>query len=103
MEDVLTVAHVHAPRQASPRKTRTPDHRDLVIKELADSEAALLDHLTDLELDRDAYRELALATFDALVALTEKYQELHAEHDQLKQTFRFFREASLLASGDVHD
>jgi hypothetical protein len=61
------------------------DYRDLVIEELADSEAALLDQIVDLVRERDAYRLLA-------------QQAIHALHDgelqtrRLRESLRLMRE-----------
>jgi hypothetical protein len=61
------------------------DYRDLVIETLADSEAALLDCIVDLTVERDSYRLLA-------------QQAIHALHDReiemrrLRESLRLLRE-----------
>jgi hypothetical protein len=52
------------------------DHRDLCIEALADSEAALLARIEELETERAAYRVLAQESLHALHALTRKYDRL---------------------------
>jgi hypothetical protein len=49
---------------------RSRDHRDMVIEHLADSEAALLVRVVELETDLRSYRELA----------REAVHSLHAAH-----------------------
>jgi hypothetical protein len=46
--------------------SRAPDHRDLVIAQFADDEAALLDDFVELVRERDAYRELAQEAIQAI-------------------------------------
>ena len=45
------------------------DHRDLVIEELADREAGLLEQIVELTIERDSYRLLA-------------HQSMHETHKQ---------------------
>ena len=56
----------------------TRDHRDLVIEALADSEAALLGRLEELETERAAYRVVAQESLHALHRLTVKYDRVTA-------------------------
>jgi hypothetical protein len=73
------------------------DHRDLVIAELADSEAALLERVASLESDVVAYRSLALAALDALHDLTVQRDRLREQHHRLLDEYRRLRESILRA------
>jgi precorrin isomerase len=76
-----------------------PDHRDLAIAEFADTEAALLERLVNLEADVAAYRELSTAAFDALRTLTVEYQTLQASCHRLREQYRALCERTLLKAG----
>jgi hypothetical protein len=47
----------------------------MVIEALADSEAALLSRLADLEADRRWFREISIAAIHALYDLTRKLEQ----------------------------
>jgi hypothetical protein len=61
------------------------DHRDVVIEELADSEAWLLDRVVDLTIERDAYR---LVLQHAIHALHEREIQIR----RLRESVRLLRE-----------
>jgi hypothetical protein len=66
---------------------RAPDYRDLVIEEIGDSEAALLDRIVDLVIERDGYRLLAQQAIHALHA-----REIQVT--RLRESQRLLREES---------
>lgn len=68
----------------------TSDDRDLVIREFADAEAALLDHVAALETEREAYRLLAQLAIHALYAIT--HAPIHEQHERLLDEHRHLRE-----------
>ena len=77
----------------------TPDHRDLVIADLADAEAALRDYVASLEADVGVYRELAIAGFDALRDLTMRLDRMTADRNMWRDEARRLREDHLLRAG----
>ena len=48
------------------------DHRDIVIADLADAEAALLARVADLEAERRWFREIAITAVHALHTFNQK-------------------------------
>jgi phage shock protein A len=79
---------------------RNQDDRDVVIRQLADDEALLLERISSLEADVGVYRELAAAACDALRDLTVRYQRLHASFSQLRDAYRALRARLLEAGAD---
>ena len=67
------------------------DHRDIVIEDLADSEAALIDRIVDLELDNRALRETLHAAVDGLHHITGERDRLWAQHHRLIDEYRALR------------
>lgn len=67
------------------------DSHDLVIDMLADSEAALMDGLVDLVIERDAYRLVAQQAIHALHDLARERDRLRAAHDRLIDEYRTLR------------
>ncbi len=72
------------------------EHRDLVIEALADSEAALIEHVVALESERDSFRDLAHAAAGQLHDLTLQQRRLRAAHHRLLDEYRCLR-AKLLS------
>jgi hypothetical protein len=59
------------------------DHRDLMITDLALSEAELLKRVASLEAEVAIYRELALQAIHALHDVTADRNRLRAQHHRL--------------------
>ncbi len=57
------------------------DHRDLVIEELADSEAWLLDRIVALTIERDSYR---VCFQQAIHALHEREMQIRRLREMLR-------------------
>ncbi|MEP7306321.1 MAG: hypothetical protein ABJA98_12460 [Acidobacteriota bacterium] len=64
------------------------DHRDLVIAELADSEALLRQRIASLEADVAIYREISQAGIHALHNLTVQLGRLRQQHERLVVEYR---------------
>jgi len=78
-----------------------PDYRDLALDYFADVEQQLLERVASVEDDRDTYRALALAAFDALRDLTVAHLAIKAQAARLADENRRLREDALLRGG-VH-
>jgi hypothetical protein len=70
----------------------TRDYRDLVIIDLAVSEAALLERVASLEQDVTAYRELAQQAIHALADQRRQHRSVRDDHDRLRDHLRFIAE-----------
>ena len=68
------------------------DYRDLVITELADHEAALVEHVLTLSIDRDSYRLLAQQAIHQLHELTRQLDRTREEQARLRAEYRALRE-----------
>jgi len=79
------------------------DFRDVVIEELAASEAMLLDYIATLEADRAVFRELAFAAFDGLRELTIRNEALQHTVIRLRDELHALRERELLRAGADDD
>jgi hypothetical protein len=67
------------------------DHRDLIIKTLAHSEAELLDEIVELTTACDAYRVLACEAIHRLHALVRQHDQLRMLHHRLIDEVRRLR------------
>jgi hypothetical protein len=72
---------------------------DLVIDDLAAENAMLCEHLRDLEADRDVYRELLVATLDALAEVTTDRNRQREQKQRVVHEYRALRERLLLQAG----
>jgi len=81
----------------------TADYRELVIEDLSSENATLRAEIVELDTDAAVYRELALATFDALRDLTLRHDRLLADRDRLRDENRRLREDRLIAAGATDD
>lgn len=72
------------------------DSIQLVIEDLALSEAELLECVVMLEGDVAIYRELVCAAFDALHDLTVELHRERDQHHQLRQEYRGVLERVML-------
>jgi hypothetical protein len=75
---------------------------DIVIETLALSEAELLGRVATLEADVQIYRELAVASFDALQGLTLCNRRLRDSGDRLRDENRALR-AQILRNAGADD
>ena len=82
-----------------PYESRTA--ADLVIEELASSEAALRDHVASLEADVGVYRELAVVAFDIVQDLTRKNRDLVRKCDRIRDDVLHELWAAQLADDQV--
>jgi hypothetical protein len=73
-----------------------PDHRDLVIAELADSEAALLDLVFDLAWDVERWRHVATHLHHLVATTVHERQQLQAALEREQDQYRYLREQTLL-------
>ncbi len=64
------------------------DYRDLVIEDLADSEAALLDQIVDLVRERDAYRVCFQQSVHALHGYEVQVRRLRESQRLLREELR---------------
>jgi chromosome segregation ATPase len=71
------------------------DHTDLVIAELADSEARLLERVVDLEGDLSVYRELLSEALTALRAVTATRDRLRQDRERLREDLQRLREQTM--------
>ncbi len=78
---------------ACPSSTRVSG--DLVICELADSEAALRDRIWSLEDDVRIYRDLARSGIHALHDVVAERERLREQLSHLRNEYRALRERSL--------
>lgn len=69
------------------------DHRDDVIEALADSEAALIEHVAKLQAQRDAFRTLAAICTQANIQLWRQVQMLDRRSDPWRLYGEMLREA----------
>lgn len=74
------------------------DYRDAVIEMLADSEAALLERIANLEADVRIYRELAQEAIHQLHDALEQCDRLHAQHARVLEDYRRLREQTMRAA-----
>lgn len=78
---------------------RGRDHRDLVIEQLADDEGQLTEQIASLSMDVGTYRDLAIATLDALRDVTIQNAKLTALNQERQDECRRLREELLLRAG----
>lgn len=78
---------------------KADDYRDLVIRQLSDDEALLLERVASLEADVATYRELANAACDALRDLTVRHKRLQESTERLRDEYRALRERLLFEAG----
>lgn len=71
------------------------DYRDVVIADFAASEAALLERVVDLTIERDSYRLVAAQSIHALHHQGRELALLHARHERLIEEYRRFRVATM--------
>ena len=74
------------------------DYRDIVIEELADAEALLLERVASLEADVQSYRLLAQEAIHALHDLARERDRLRERHHRLLNEYRALREDLLRAA-----
>lgn len=74
---------------------------DLVIKDLADAEAELREHVVALEADVGAYRMLIHAALDALHNLTQQLERERDSHRRLIDEYRAHRERVMRADAEA--
>ena len=71
---------------------RDADPRDLALAHMALDEAALLDRVIDLTIERDTYRELLQRALDAQYTLTRQHahqrETIAALRDELRRHVR---------------
>lgn len=79
----------------------TRDNRDLVIEQLADSEAELLERVAQFEADRDSYRLLAQQAIHMLHDLTQQRDRLRASHHRLLDEYRRLRAQIMRADAEA--
>jgi len=72
---------------------------DLVIDALVTTEHELLEHIASLETNAAVFRDVAIATLDALRDLTVRHERLLRAHEQLADDYRRVREDTLFAAG----
>lgn len=68
-----------------------PDHRDLVIEALADSEARLLGRVAWMTADRDTWRSFTQAAIHQLHDEAGQRRALGAQYARLLDEYRQFR------------
>jgi hypothetical protein len=76
-------------------KSGTSQGQDLTVEAAALSEAALLDEIVELTIDRDAYRMMAREAIHQLHALTQERRVQQERYHHLLQEFRELRERLL--------
>jgi hypothetical protein len=76
----------------------TRDCRDIVITDLADAEAALLECLAWITADRNAFRVLAQQAIHQLHHEAQQLRKLRAQHHRLLDEYRHLR-AQLIRRG----
>ena len=81
---------------------RPAEYRDLVIEELAAREQSLLVQVLSLETDVSVYRELLIASCDALRDLTVRHQRLQQDKQQVIDEYRAFRQQMLIPAEYRH-
>jgi hypothetical protein len=64
------------------------DWRDDLIVQLADDEAALLEHLVDLTAERDAYRRVCVEAIHALHAAARELEDLRRRLERARSLVR---------------
>ena len=76
------------------------DYRELVIEDLADENVLLREGIASLEADLGTYREIAIATLDALVNVTQQNERLRHDYQQQRDAYRWLRDEILLRVAD---
>lgn len=76
---------------------RSLDYRDQVIRDLADTEARLLERIRSLEADTAVRDELVRLAVDALHHVIAERDRLHRERARLREEFRQLRNAGRAA------
>jgi hypothetical protein len=71
------------------------DSRDAVIEILADCEAALIERVVQLTIERDAWKIVALESIHQSHDLTVKADHLRERHRHLLNEYRVLREKLL--------
>lgn len=87
---------------AEPHRARPlmADYRDLVIEELADSEARLLERIGELEEAVARYRILAVAAIHDLARLTSERDSKARQLAAVREEFRRYRERAEVIARD---
>jgi len=67
---------------------RAVDYRELVIEALAGDEAALIDRIVDLSLERDQYQTYFKATLEALADTTRERNRYRQQYYALREECR---------------
>jgi hypothetical protein len=75
----------------------------LVIDDLALSEAVLRERIVSLEKDVSIYRELTCAAFDALRRLTIRHHQLRESSRRVHDEYQALRQERLLEAGADDD
>ena len=78
-------------RPCVPASLCARDYCDMVLEELALSEAGLLERAGEPEADRDAYRMLAQQAIHQRHAVTQRLCRLRAQHCRLIDEYRTLR------------
>jgi uncharacterized coiled-coil protein SlyX len=86
-----------APRCIVPSKRSA--ELDLVIADLADENALLLDRIVSLETDVAVYRDIGVAALDALTDSTRSYARLRDQLRSVSEEYRALREQLQLQAG----
>lgn len=71
------------------------DYRDAVIETFADTEAALLERVVELTIERDAYRLIAVQAVHALCDRRQQLDRLRAQHHRLQADYRGARTTTM--------
>ena len=76
---------------------------EIVIEDLADENALLRERIASLEADVGTYRELAIATLDALAHVTQQHQQLRNDYQEQSDAYRWLCQETLLRAGADDD
>lgn len=88
--DVTTTRETERPA----RGAMTRDYRELVIEMLADSEAALIERVVGLTIERDSHRLLAQHAIHFLHTQHVELKRLREQHSHLLHAYRQERRAA---------